>query len=120
MTPEHWRQIEELYHSAREHGRGVLADTDPELRREVERLLAQDSEGKILDRPAVELLEEFTATDARQSGHWVSPARRSPTTRFMENRRRRHGGRVQSIRHEARPAGRAEIPAAASVATTTN
>jgi serine/threonine protein kinase/dienelactone hydrolase len=62
MTPDRWRQIEELYHSARERGAGVLADTDPELRREVERLLAQDSDGKILDRPAAELLEEFTAT----------------------------------------------------------
>ncbi len=62
MTPDRWRQIEELYHSARERGVGVLSDTDPELRREVERLLAQDSDGKILDRPVVELLEEFTAT----------------------------------------------------------
>ena len=48
MTPDRWRQIEELYHSARERGVGVLVDTDPELRREVERLLAQDSDGKIL------------------------------------------------------------------------
>jgi eukaryotic-like serine/threonine-protein kinase len=63
MTPERLRQIEELYHSARERGVGVLEDTDPELRREVERLLAQDSDGRILDRPAAELLEEFTATD---------------------------------------------------------
>ena len=63
MTPGLWRQIEELYHSAREHGVGVLAYTDPELRREVERLLAQDSDGRILDRPAVELLEEVMATE---------------------------------------------------------
>jgi serine/threonine protein kinase len=67
MTPGRWQQIEELYHSVRERGVGVLVDTDPELRREVERLLAQDSDGKILDRPAVELLEEFTAT-ARSPG----------------------------------------------------
>src|SRR5579872_304179 len=69
MTPERWRQIEELYHSAREHGAAVLESTDPELRREVERLLAQDSEGKILDSPAADLLCEFTAeqraTDTR-------------------------------------------------------
>src|SRR3954468_957603 len=63
MMPERWRQIEKLYHSAREHGVGVLADTDPELRREVERLLAQDSDGKILDRPAAALLDDFTATE---------------------------------------------------------
>ncbi len=62
MTPDRWRQVEALYHSAREHGLGVLIDTDPELRGEVERLLAQDSDGKILDRPAVELLDGFTAT----------------------------------------------------------
>src|SRR5215467_8044248 len=56
MTPERWRQMEHLYHSAREQGRAVLADVDFELRLEVERLLAQDaSEGKILDRPAAEL-----------------------------------------------------------------
>ena len=35
MTPERWRKIEELYHSARERGPGVLEGTDPELRREV-------------------------------------------------------------------------------------
>src|SRR5579862_9638591 len=62
MTPDRWRQIEELYHSARERGVGVLAETDPELRREVERLLAQDSDGKILDRPAAVVLEEVTRT----------------------------------------------------------
>src|ERR1035437_3926724 len=68
MTHERWRQIEELYHSARERGVGVLADTDPELRREVERLLAQDSDGKFLDRPAVELLAEFTVTQGAPGG----------------------------------------------------
>src|SRR3954471_19028368 len=63
MKPDRLRQIEELYHAARERGAGVLADSDPGLRRDVERLLAQDSDGKFLDRPAVELLEEFTATE---------------------------------------------------------
>jgi hypothetical protein len=37
MTPDRWQQIEELYHAARERGRGVLEGTDPDLRREVER-----------------------------------------------------------------------------------
>ena len=60
MTPERWRQIERLYHSACEHGVGVLAGTDPDLRREVEKLLAQDSTGKILDRPAADVLAELT------------------------------------------------------------
>lgn len=62
MTSERWRQIEELYHAAREGGPAVLADTDPELRSAVEKLLAQDSAGKILDRPAAELLKEFPPT----------------------------------------------------------
>ena len=60
MTPERWQKIEQLYHSAREHGLAVLEGTDPDLRREVERLLAQDSDGRLLDRPAAQLLE-FTA-----------------------------------------------------------
>jgi len=42
MPPERWREIESLYHAARERGRAVLADTDPELRREVEELLAKE------------------------------------------------------------------------------
>jgi hypothetical protein len=62
MSPERWRQIEELYHTARERGRAVLADADPELRWEVENLLSQNSGGKILDRPAAELLDESTIT----------------------------------------------------------
>jgi Tol biopolymer transport system component len=58
MSPERLRQIEELYHSARERGAAVLIDADPELRREVEKLLAQDSESgsKLLDQSAANLL----------------------------------------------------------------
>src|SRR5579872_436572 len=70
MTPERWRQIEELYHSAREHGAAVLESTDPELRQEVEKLLAQDSEGKILDSPAADLLEGPTVTRQVTGGVW--------------------------------------------------
>ena len=68
MTPERFQQIEELYHRARERGAGALAGTDPELRREVEKLLAQDSDGKILDQPAAGLLEESTVTADAQPG----------------------------------------------------
>jgi Tol biopolymer transport system component len=58
MIPQRWQQIEELYHAARESGSEVLADADPELRREVERLLAQDSESgsKLLDKRAEDLI----------------------------------------------------------------
>ena len=65
MNAERLRQIEELYHSARERGPGersaFLAEAcrgDEELRRKVELLLAQDvsnddaAGGKILDPPA--------------------------------------------------------------------
>jgi tetratricopeptide (TPR) repeat protein len=72
MAPERWRQIEELYHAAQERGHAVLADTDPELRREVERLLAQDSGGKILDKAVAELLEGSTVTQFGLAGQTVS------------------------------------------------
>jgi Tol biopolymer transport system component len=64
MGPERLRQIEELYHSARERGAAVLTDADPDLRREVEKLLAQDSEsgGKLLDQCAAELLEGMSVS----------------------------------------------------------
>ena len=56
MTPERLRQIEELFHSARqgsaEERAALLAEADPELRREVESLLAERG-GGILDRPAI-------------------------------------------------------------------
>jgi serine/threonine protein kinase/dienelactone hydrolase len=68
MTPERWRQLEKLYNSVREHGPAVLVDTDPELRREVEKLLAQDSTGQILDFPAAELLKEFAGAQGRSDG----------------------------------------------------
>jgi Tol biopolymer transport system component/predicted Ser/Thr protein kinase len=70
LTPERIRQIEELYHAAREcehSGRAaLLAQAEPGLRREVESLLAQDSSDGPMERPAVEmaahLLDFSTAT----------------------------------------------------------
>ena len=48
MTPDRLRQIEELYHSVRESSAdrraALLAQADPELRREVESLLARQDE----------------------------------------------------------------------------
>jgi len=71
MNPERFRQIEELYHAAREGTPGqraaLLARTDPELRREVELLLSPPSGGEFLDRPAIQnapdLLEDSTVTN---------------------------------------------------------
>src|SRR5450432_2744992 len=82
MTPERLRQIEELYHAAREapaDKRAALLDqTDPELRREVESLFAQRSGDEFLDRPAVqnapELLEDETVA-AVAAGTCLGPYR---------------------------------------------
>ena len=70
MTPDRFQQIEELYHAAREgtpeQREALLVQTDPELRREVESLLARRSGGEFLDQPAIlnapELLEDPTVT----------------------------------------------------------
>jgi serine/threonine protein kinase len=58
MLPERWRQIEDLYHLACDRGDGVLANADPDIRREVEALLAQNSAG-ILDKAVVSSLRDF-------------------------------------------------------------
>src|SRR5579864_6278679 len=68
VNPERLSQVEELYHAARERPpedrAELLAQADPELRREVESLLVQDGES-VLDRPAMEvaakLLEDSSA-----------------------------------------------------------
>jgi eukaryotic-like serine/threonine-protein kinase len=65
MTPERWRRIERLYLSALERGASVLADADPDIRREVEALLAQKSHGAILDQPAADLIDESVETQVR-------------------------------------------------------
>jgi serine/threonine protein kinase/Tol biopolymer transport system component len=59
MTPERWQQIEKLYHDALEvaavEREALLARADPELRREVESLLEQESSKEnALDYPAWE------------------------------------------------------------------
>ena len=71
MTPERFRQIEELYHAARERTAeeraALLAQIDPELRSEIESLLAQRTGGEFLERAALqnapELLEDSTLTE---------------------------------------------------------
>jgi eukaryotic-like serine/threonine-protein kinase len=81
MTPKRFGQIEELYHAAREgtaeERAALLAQTDPELRREVELLLSQQTSGEFLDRPAIqnapELLGDSTVTVA--AGACLGPYR---------------------------------------------
>ena len=74
MTPERWRQIEDLYHAAleqRPQNRTTFlleaCQGDEELRKEIESLLAQaSSNSELLEQPAWEdaerLLEESTVT----------------------------------------------------------
>jgi eukaryotic-like serine/threonine-protein kinase len=58
LSSQRWRQIEELYHSACEHGAAVLDGAEPEIRREVEKLLSHNSQsgGKLLDQRAADLI----------------------------------------------------------------
>ncbi|HEY2468650.1 MAG TPA: protein kinase [Terracidiphilus sp.] len=64
MSSQRWRQIEELYHSACEHGPAVLDGADPEIRGEVEKLLSHASEsgGKLLDQCAADLIVDLKET----------------------------------------------------------
>lgn len=72
MTPERWREIEELYYAARERQAAdrsafllEACKGDGQLRREIESLLAQDPTGKnILSHPAANLLPDLTITRA--------------------------------------------------------
>jgi serine/threonine protein kinase len=82
MTPDRFRQIEELYHAARgataEERAVLLAQADPELRREVESLFPRRTGDEFLDRPAIgnapELLEDATIT-AVAAGTRLGPYR---------------------------------------------
>jgi len=82
MTPERVRQIEELYHAAREgtaeERAALLAQADPELRREVESLLIEPAGGEFLDRPAIRNaphLTEDTTLTGLASGACLGPYR---------------------------------------------
>src|SRR5215831_15614478 len=82
MSPDRFRRIAELYHAAREatpdERAALLAQTDPETRREVESLLSESSGAEFLDRPAMrnapELLAESTLTGL-PSGACLGPYR---------------------------------------------
>jgi eukaryotic-like serine/threonine-protein kinase len=75
MDAERWRQIEDLYHSAFDAGAAdraeLLAQADPEVRREVESLLAQPAADTPLDRPAFSALNRLHL----QSGSLIGPYR---------------------------------------------
>jgi eukaryotic-like serine/threonine-protein kinase len=66
MTPEQWRQIEDLYRAAQQRSPGdraaLLECTDPDIRNRVERMLALESDGQILDRSPEGVLDASTKT----------------------------------------------------------
>lgn len=68
MSPEKFLRVEELYHAAREgtpeERAALLAQTDPDLRFEVELLLSQPSSGEFLNRPAIQNAPELLADSA--------------------------------------------------------
>ena len=65
MDPERWRKIEELYESIVERSPAeravLLAQADPDIRAEVDALLAQPSGGALLDQAAADLLDESSS-----------------------------------------------------------
>ena len=84
MTPERWKQIEDLYHAALERepaARGAFltesCGTDGELRSEVESLLAGGSGESPLNRPAWEVAENLLASTVTQlsAGAQLGPYR---------------------------------------------
>ena len=82
MTPDRFQQIEELFHAARdgsaEERVALLSQADPDLRREVESLLAGADGGEFLDRPAIHnapQLEEDSTVFQLVAGACLGPYR---------------------------------------------
>ena len=105
MTPERFRQIEELYHAAREgtaeERAALLAQADPELRREVESLLAQRGRRRI-SRSACH--PERSGTAGGFDSHRIGFGRVSGTLPYRKQARRgRHGRGLSGHRHAIRP-----------------
>ena len=73
MSPERWNQVEQLYHAVLrqqpdQRGRFLreACSSDEELRREIESLLAYETEtAMMLDRPALEVAARALAQDHR-------------------------------------------------------
>jgi tRNA A-37 threonylcarbamoyl transferase component Bud32/tetratricopeptide (TPR) repeat protein len=68
MTPDRFRQIQELFDAVQEGSAeersGMLARADPDLRSEVESLLALMSEKLLLDRPVVKAITQWMDTES--------------------------------------------------------
>ena len=72
MTAERWRQIEELYQRAvdlsGEERAAVLVQASPDLRQEVESMLAQPTGSKLMDWPAWAGVQESSIALGTQLG----------------------------------------------------
>ncbi len=82
MDPERWQRIEALYHAALacdpDARPALLAGADGEIRREVEKLLAQESVDGVLDSPASEAARKLgliSITPGTQLGPYRIEAR---------------------------------------------
>src|SRR5215469_15705510 len=83
MNPEQWQLVQELYHEALElkpSERGDFLEAacsgDPDLRREVESLLAQESHARgFIESPALEIAARMVGGRESQSfiGHEIGP-----------------------------------------------
>ena len=111
MTADRWREIEALFHAAQDcspHRRAeLLAQAEPDLRREVESLLAQRSGTGPLDGFAVDLLES-AAGETGGTAPTGRVMRLQPGMslrclhRAVDARPRRDGRSLSRARHEAR------------------
>ena len=89
MTPERWRQVEEIFHAALTRSEsdraGFLADAcagDAALLREVKSLLAQPTSGRgFLDGPAVAVAAQMVSDIGASAADWPAPWCLSTCTR---------------------------------------
>ncbi len=76
MDLERWRNIETLYDSVAERSpadrAALLAKADPDIRGEVEVLLAQPSRGALLDEPVASFLGESSSASLKMEGRCLS------------------------------------------------
>jgi serine/threonine protein kinase len=72
MTPQQWRQIEDLYHAAQEcrpaERAALLECTDPEVRLRLEQMLAVEPGIGMLDHPPADLLNSSSSPVERTGG----------------------------------------------------
>src|SRR3954468_22049108 len=81
MSPDQFREIEELYHAVREANpeqrAALLSRIAPDIRHEIEALLSESRGRQILDRPAIQNAPELLAdsTAGLGAGDFLGPYR---------------------------------------------